>query len=80
MSALCFPGRLTDSDGLDACSGKYLQNRSYTITSHDLFVSDIFTTGRPDWTDTDVIGSILNCIFGLFDRRDRVTDNCIWTE
>jgi hypothetical protein len=76
--SLPLAGRHTYSYGLDACSGKYLQDRSYTITSQDLFVSDVFTIGRPDWTDTDVIGAILYCIFGLFDRRDRVTDNCIW--
>jgi hypothetical protein len=70
---------LTNSYRFDACTSQYLEDTSDTITPEDLLVRDVFAVGGPDGSDADIIGSILDCIFCLLDRRDRVSNDGVWS-
>jgi hypothetical protein len=62
--------RLTDSDSFDTASSQNFQDLPNTITSKNLLVRNIFTVGRPYRSDTNVIGSVLDCVLGFLDGRD----------
>lgn len=58
---------LTDRNCIYTGFGQDFQDLSDTITPQDLLVTDVFTVGRPDRSDPDIVGPILDGVLGFFD-------------